>query len=531
MHYLFNPSIWGGLFTLIALELILGIDNIIFITILSRKLPNAQQDRARLIGLILALIMRFFLLFLMSWLINLTKPILINKWFIFSARDIILLIGGLFLFFKALLELHERCNILEKETVKSKKYSDFWYIVLQISVLDTIFSIDSIITAVGMVNNIFIMIFAISISSILMFFLSKILTKFINLHQTVIILCLSFILMIGLNLITEALGFYIPKGYLYTAISFSVLIEFFNQLYKRNFMLYQSKKPIRIRILENISRIMQKEEKKSTQKYNNLLITKKNIHENKKIYNNDILNETFKEEEKYMLHSVLILGTRSIRSMMTPRQEISWININNKKKKIRKQLLKTPHNLFPVCNDVLDEIIGVIRAKELMEYLDKKKDLFKIVTKKNPIIIPDTLNPIKLLNVLRRSKGNLVIVGNEFGVIQGLITPVDILEAIAGEFPDEDEMPDKINEKGEWIIKGSTDLYSLGQLLNTNNLINQEKCTSLSGLLIAKIGRFPKIGEIISIKPFLFKIIESSKYQINLVCITKNHDEESKFKI
>lgn len=524
MDLFLDPSIIGGLVTLICLELILGIDNVIFITILSEKLPNNIKDKARLTGLLLALVMRFFLLFLVSWLVSLTKPIFINKWFIFSARDIILLIGGLFLFFKASLELHERCNNLEHKKNDSKKNYKFWYIVIQIVILDTIFSLDSIITAIGMVDNIFIMMFAILISSILMFFLSKILTKFINLHQTIVILCLSFLLMIGLNLITESLGFYIPKGYLYTAIGFSIIIEFFNYLSRRNFILNQSKKPIRIRMLEHISRLMKGKKLKINIHENNFCKNSKFNHTSKKDNTESILNENFVEEEKYMLTSILNLRIRSIRSIMTPRREISWININSNTNKIRSQLLDTPHNLFPVCQNILDDIIGVIRAKDLLESIDKQENLLNIVTKTPPIIIPDTLNPITLLNVLRRSKGNLVIVGNEFGIIQGLITPVDLLEAIAGEFPDADETPDVISDKKGWIVKGSTNLYYLEQLLNTNKLLHIEKCTSLSGLLIAKIGRFPKTGETILIEPFYFKIIKSTKYQINLIRITKQNN-------
>ncbi|WP_422667243.1 TerC family protein [Buchnera aphidicola] len=518
MEFLLDTSTWAGLLTLIVLEIVLSIDNLIFVAILSEKLPPHQRDKARIIGLCLALCMRLGLLLLLSWVITLTTPIINNSIFTLSVRDCILLFGGLFLLFKATIELHERLENNPDENVENKNYASFWPVVIQIVVLDAVFSLDAIITAVGMVNQLFIMIIAVIIAAILMLMASKKLTKFINLHQTVVVLCLSFLLMIGFTLVAESFRFYIPKGYLYVAIGFSILIEFFNQIARRNFIKNQSRRPMRQRAAETILRFMIREKNNNEQKLSN---SKSNQENEKKYCDSSIESETFKEEEKYMINGVLTLAGRSIRSIMTPRSNISWVNIEKNINEIRVQLLDTPHSLFPVCKGELDEIIGIVRAKELLVALDQDVNISEFASQKVPIIIPDTLDPINLLGVLRRAQGSFVVVSNEFGVVQGLITPLDVLEAIAGEFPDADETPDIIKEKNSWLVKGETDLHSLQQLLNTEELIKEDKYASLGGLLISQKGQLPLPGDIIKIDKFNFHIIKATAYRIDLVRIIK----------
>ncbi|CUR53188.1 TerC family protein [Buchnera aphidicola] len=515
MFFFLNTKNLINLITLIILELILGIDNIVFISILSEKLPSSQRNKAQYTGLILALFMRIIILLSFACIVSFETIVIKNNFFSFSIRDLILFFGGFFLLFKAIIELYERLKHLEEKKNTQKKSPKFWSIVIQIVILDAIFSIDSIITAVGMVNNISLMICAVTISTILMLFISKMITNFIRLHRTIMILCLSFLLVIGFSLILEACGIKIPKGYLYVIIIFSLSIEFFNQIEKKNFLNHQSKKPIRVRTAETISKLIFGIEEK------------KNIHQKKedtkkKKYNHSIhktskLIKPFKDEEKYMLTSVLMLADRSIRSIMTPRVEISWINLDHSNEKIKTQLLDTPHNLFPVCKGELDEVIGVVLAKELLNEIYKNSNLYVFCQKKPPIIIPDTLDPIKLLRVVRHSKGSLILISNEFGFILGLITPVDILETIAGDFPDADETPDIIHEKNSFLVKGTTDLYTLKQVLKIKKFVKNENYISLAGLLISQTGKFPIPGDKIYISSFCFEIIESTKYQIKLV--------------
>lgn len=240
MEWIADPTAWLGLLTLIVLELVLGIDNLVFIAILADKLPPEQRDRARVIGLTLALLMRLGLLASISWMVTLTEPLFEVFEKSFSGRDLIMLFGGLFLLFKATMELHERLEGHVAERKSNAVYAMFWPIVAQIVVLDAVFSLDAVITAVGMVEHLSVMMIAVVISIGLMIIASKPLTKFVNSHPTVIMLCLGFLMMIGFSLTAEGLGFHIPKGYLYAAIGFSILIELFNQIARS-----RRKRPIR----------------------------------------------------------------------------------------------------------------------------------------------------------------------------------------------------------------------------------------------------------------------------------------------
>ena len=511
MEFLFDPSIWAGLLTLIVLEIVLGIDNLVFIAILADKLPPKQRDKARLIGLSLALVMRLGLLSLISWIVTLTRPLFSVGDFSFSGRDLILLFGGLFLLFKGTMELHERLENRGLEHQGNKGYASFWAVVIQIVVLDAVFSLDAVITAVGMVNHLPIMMTAVVIAMGVMLLASKPLTNFVNAHPTVVVLCLSFLLMIGLSLVAEGFGFHIPKGYLYAAIGFSIIIELFNQIARRNFIRHQEHRPMRERTAEAILRLMGGRQRKQATNAEETSLTEA------------MPQEAFKDEERYMINGVLTLSQRSIRSIMTPRGNISWVDVSRPLDEIRIQLLDTPHSLFPVCRGELDEIIGVVRAKELLVALEHGMDVATFAANTPAIVVPETLDPINLLGVLRRAKGSFVIVTNEFGVVQGLITPLDVLEAIAGEFPDEDETPDIIADGDGWLVKGGTDLHSLQQLLDHHELVKaDEDHASLAGLLIAQKGQLPLPGEVIDLPPLHFQVIEATEYRIDLVRVTKD---------
>ncbi len=232
MEWLTDPNIWIAFATLTVLELVLGIDNIIFISILSGKLPPEQQPRARFIGLSLALVMRVLLLLSLSWVIGLTAPLFSIYGQDISGRDLVLFIGGLFLIAKSTHEIHGSLEGEEGHASK-KVYSSFAAVIVQITLLDIVFSLDSVITAVGMVNNIWIMIAAVVISIIAMMLFAGSIGAFVQRHPTIKMLALAFLLLIGVTLIAEGLHQHIPKGYIYFAMAFSVLVEFLNMRLRR----------------------------------------------------------------------------------------------------------------------------------------------------------------------------------------------------------------------------------------------------------------------------------------------------------
>ncbi|HLP93149.1 MAG TPA: TerC family protein [Saprospiraceae bacterium] len=227
MELLSNPDVWIAFLTLCALEIVLGIDNIIFISILTSRLPQEQQAKARQIGLSLAMIMRVGLLFSISWLMQLTAPLFTVAGNELSGRDLILLLGGLFLMYKSVKEIHAKVEDADKTNEKGKKLS-FSSVITQIILVDLIFSLDSVITAVGMVEHIEVMIAAVVVSVGVMMLAAAPISNFVNRHPAVKILALAFLIMIGVALVGESLDFHIPKGYIYFAMAFSVAVEFIN---------------------------------------------------------------------------------------------------------------------------------------------------------------------------------------------------------------------------------------------------------------------------------------------------------------
>ena len=227
MEWISEPGTWIAFLTLVALELVLGVDNVIFISILAGKLPQDQQQRARTTGILLAVITRILLLFSLSWIIGLTEPLFNVFQFEISGRDLVLLAGGLFLLWKSVHEIHQKLEGEEGHGT-ARIAAAFWSVIIQILLLDIVFSLDSVITAVGMVDHIEIMVAAVIIAAVVMVFTARPLGNFVERHPTVKMLALSFLLLIGFTLIVEGLHQHIPKGYIYFAMGFSVFVEMLN---------------------------------------------------------------------------------------------------------------------------------------------------------------------------------------------------------------------------------------------------------------------------------------------------------------
>ncbi len=229
-----SPEAWAALLTLTALEIVLGIDNVIFISVLVARIAEPQATRARQIGLALALVFRIVLLSLLFWLIGLTQPVITVKSFAFSWRDIILIAGGLFLIAKATREIHAEVEASEGGDDERSAARAFFWVIMQIIVVDMVFSLDSIITAIGMAQDLEIMVAAVVIACVIMYISSGPVSRFVAEHPTTKMLALAFLVLIGVALVADGFHFHIPRGYIYFAIAFSAAVEFFNVLAKRN---------------------------------------------------------------------------------------------------------------------------------------------------------------------------------------------------------------------------------------------------------------------------------------------------------
>ncbi len=521
MEWIADPTIWLGLATLVVLEIVLGIDNLIFIAILADKLPPAERDRARIIGLTLAMVMRLVLLAGISWLVTLTVPLFTVFEQAFSGRDLILFVGGVFLLFKGTVELHERLEGGDEHQSGSKLYAGFWPVVAQIVVLDAVFSIDAVITAVGMVEHLPVMMAAVVIAIALMMIASKPLTRFVNAHRTVIILCLGFLLMIGFSLVAEGLGFRIPKGYLYAAIGFSVLIEAFNQwahFNRRRFL--AGKRPLRERTAEAVLRLLGGRAESAE------------VGEEVAALTGDAGNEAvvFDSTERAMIRSVLNLGGQLIPALMTPRLDIVWLNSETTPDQLRETLQQYPYNRYLVCRGELDEIEGVVQGRDLLVGMLAGEPLDLRAAMRKPLIVHEGMNVLQVLEQLRQHPIPLAVVMDEYGGVEGIVTASDILAAIAGDLADtaDTEAPNVVRESnGVWLLDGSLPLEEARETLKCRSLPRGDGYHTLAGLVLNQLGQIPSGGESFLLEGYRFEVVNMDGRRIKQVRVCRHAESEA----
>lgn len=512
MIWIYDPSAWLGLFTLTILEIVLGIDNLVFIAILATKLPLKQQDKARYTGLGLALLIRLLLISVISWVVTLTNPIVEVFGVGFSVRDIILLVGGAFLLYKATSELHDKLEGVEENCSSSKAATQaFWLVVLQIVVLDAIFSLDSVITAVGMCEHVFIMMFAVIIAMLIMVSLSKWLTVFVNSHPTLVILCLSFLLMIGFSLLAEGLHIHVPKPYLYVAIGFSILIEIFNQIARKNSLkLDKNLKNNRELAAGLVLRILGSKSENQFQSIKESIVAPPS-------------DAVFATEEKDIVSRALQLNSQPIRAVMTARIDVKMIDISDTKDELLQQLSYCPYvSLVAYNKDNKDAPIGYVKKSEVLEYMIKNNgnvDFSGLV--RQPLYVPETISVLKAIEEMKAAKNYIIFVVDEFGNFEGVVTLRDIMEEMAGDLPEKSEIEDcrKLSD-GSFIVQGDIALTELERQTGLYIEPNVHYHT-IAGFIIEKEQSLPKVNSTIEVDDWKLIIQSVEQHTIETVKLIK----------
>ncbi|SEI21880.1 Membrane protein TerC, possibly involved in tellurium resistance [Rhizobium tibeticum] len=512
LDWISDPSAWVGLATLIVLEIVLGIDNLVFIAILADKLPPHQRDQARLIGLALALLIRLALLASIAWVVTLTTPLFTISDYGFFGRDIILIIGGLFLLFKGTMELHERLEGHVASGEKRLVHAVFWQVIVQIVVLDAVFSLDSVITAVGMVQHLPVMMIAVIIAVGVMVLLSKPLTAFVGKHPTVVILCLGFLMMIGFSLIVEGFGVYLPKGYLYAAIGFSVTIEALNQLARHNRERLITPTNIRERTADAVLNLLGGKRPQVTLGPTADLIAEQIAED-----------QVFSTEEKDMIQGVLTLAERSAKSVMTPRMDIDWLDLDAPRAELRHRILDLGHSRFPVARGSLDNFIGIASARDLLRDIIVDGAINAERSIRQPLVVHESISALKLMEQLRQSSQTVAIVLDEYGDLEGMVTPTDLLEAIAGEFPDEDEEKLTIErgEDGSLTVDGWIDIRHASRLLDADLIDETDRYSTLAGFILWHLGHLPHEGEGFTAGELAFEVVKLDGRNIDKVRVQR----------
>lgn len=509
-----DPTLFAGFATLVLLEVILGVDNLVFIAILADKLPPAQRDKARILGLGLALGMRLILLASISWLATLTDPLFTVFDHAFSGRDLILFLGGLFLLTKATKEIHHRLEGVNEHTGKPKYVPAFWVVITQIVVLDAVFSLDAVITAVGMTHHLPTMMMAVIVAMGIMMWASKPLTTFVNAHPTIVMLCLGFLLLVGFSLVADGLGFHIPKGYLYAAIGFSILIEGFNQTRTiKHRKRLEETVDFREKTADAVMRLLKGSQSgiSAVSEEDMAVLLKQGATE-----------DIFKPEEEKMIRGVLSLSERDVRSIMTPRPELHWIDVEEPLEQILKEIEESSYSRLLVCRGNIDEIEGVINKDDLLSlYIDKKTiNLDEIVDP--PLTVHESTTVLRMIDIFREHPKDIAIVSDEYGGIVGVVTHMDVLGAIAGTMPHEapeasvsvyaiEKLPD-----GARAMDGMTPIEDVREDLELIS-VPEGDFSTVAGLILYGLQRVPKTKDFFDWEGWRFIISEMDGRRIKRV--------------
>lgn len=488
MEWIYDPAAWAGLSTLVVLEIVLGIDNLIFIAILSDKLPPHQRQRARVVGLSLALLMRLGLLTGISHLAQLTAPLFSILGHGFSARDLIMIFGGGFLLFKGTMELHEKLEGVHSGRDGPVNYARFWQVIVQIVILDAVFSLDAVITAIGMTHHLPVMMIAVCIAMLLMIIASNRLMMFVSAHPTVVILCLGFLLMIGFSLIVEGLGFHIPKGYLYAAIAFSIIIETFNQVALKNRRKAFGIIDPRTRMSQAVLSLLGGQSENP------------NIQSEVANLTSDEAENAFDPQERLMMQRVMRLSEQTVPSIMTPRKDLFWIDLADDAEEIKKDILDCPYSALIVAgNGEIEEPAGIVQKKDLADFLLKGGDpaqMNDIIVQ--PIVLPETVTVMQALDAFRKDRLHVAFIVDEYGTLEGLVTLTDVVEAIAGDLPEDHEGHEfrfETKPDGSLIVSGGLTMQELSEILGDQQLPEGDYNTA-AGIALHILRRMPQKGDV-----------------------------------
>lgn len=504
-----DPTAWLGLATLIVLEIVLGIDNLVFIAILADKLPPEQRNRARVIGLTLAMLMRLCLLASIAWVVTLTAPLFTVFGAEISGRDLILIFGGVFLLFKGTMELHERVEGRAHGSTQKVQHAVFWQVILQIIVLDAVFSLDSVITAVGMVQELSIMMIAVVVAMAVMMLASRPLMAFVGRHPTVVILCLGLLLMIGFSLVAEGLGFHVPKGYLYAAIGFSIVVEMCNQLARRNRSRRTQGLTGRQRTAQAVLRLLRGG--KEGELHNP-------VEDVAALVDGVTEAPAFAPEESSLIERVLGLGSRDVRSIMVPRGEMVWLDVKDSTDAVVRKFA-SGHARLPLCEGDASNVIGVLHFKDVMPKLQVPGAIDLIELARRPHYILETVPVLKVLDELRQSRDHMLIVVDEHGSCEGLVTPLDVLTAVGGELPESSSEAPRATrlEDGAWLVDADMPVEEVRMLLDGADMVQPAQDATLAGALLRVCGRLPEAGEVIEWSGWTFEITRRDGLRIGQV--------------
>ena len=511
-----DPSAWVGLFTLAALEIVMGLDNLLFIVLLSQKLPPQQAVKARYIGIAGAMIIRLVMLVFAAYAAAVTIPLFTLFDMDFTVRDVVMLAGGLFLLYKATADLHQKLEGNSEETAMTLSRvggHSLMMVSVQIMILDAIFSVDAIITSVGMTEHVFIMMAAVLLSLAIMTAASGVVSAVVARHPTLVILCLGFLLLIGFSLIMEGLHLEVPKGYLYAAIGFSVLIEIFNEIARRNVLGLGS------------TRSMQNRELAANLVLRLLGSRSGEVSSLKEAIVQGTGEGVFNQSEKDMVARVLQLRAIPVKAVLTARNELEYVMLDAPAEEVLTCAENSVHSRLIAClRDHRDTPEGYVPRADLLalgvQHKVSQEEMQKLV--KQPLYLPESVSILKALDEFRAAKQYIGFVYDEFGNFEGVVTLRDIMEEVSGELPDQSEIPEVVKlENGVFRLDGGAVLTDVARITGFK-APPSEHYQTIAGFILDCLQRVPEVGEVLSFGSARIKILRADKTSIDAVKLILN---------
>ncbi len=514
-NWVLDPTAWIGLLTLTVIQTVLGIDNLLFIAILSAKLPRREAKMARYIGLGGALGIRIVLMLSAAYIVAISKPLFTIYDFECTTRDLMMLFGGLFLIYKGTQELHGKleANPLEEELSVSKAVvQSFSVVVSQIAILDVLFSADAIVTAIGMTHHAYIMIIAVTVATVLLIWASSAISEFVTKHPTLVILCLGFLMLIAFSLILEAFHIYISKGYLYSAMGFSILIETFNQISRKNLLQLKRNNTARQTAAHLVLRLLGSKASVMPSIQEAIVSTPD--------------EEIFNAQEKEMVSRVLQLSSLPVKAVMTARPDLEMLKIDGSTTYVTKKVTQfSKSRLIAYKNGFKDQPLGVVSRANILSCLLQGKTSVSDLSKQivEPLHLPETISILRALEQFRQNKKYFAFIFDEFGVFEGVVTLHDIVEEVTGEMPLRTETPEivKIGESGNsFIVDGDTTLSDLEHVTKLS-LMPSEYYQTIAGYVLDRLQRMPKIGESLNCEDWIIEVVNADATSIKTLKLYK----------
>ena len=476
-----DPSAWVGLGVLILLELALGIDNLLFISLLAGRLPRNSRKKAFRMGMGLALIQRFALLSMMAWLMGLREPLFTMLGRGFAVRDIILVAGGVFLLFKGSQELHDKLEDAGDHGENSGGGAGFWIVVIQIAALDAFFSFDSVLTAVGMANDVTMMMTAVAVAMAIMLRAASCLSAFVERYPSIVVMCLGFMMMVGGSLIMDGMGLPVPRGYLYAAVLFSLFVEAFRQLMVRRRRSRRVTRDSRGALADAVSRLLSLGELSSGEAQLEMAALAADAGK----------AGVCAKKERELLARILRLGGLSVRTIMIPWRNVDKIHASASWEEMKVAAGHSLQACIPVFDEASDDVLGAVFPQDMIARERKSAGLRAAeLARPVPVVLEHT-HVTDMWDILADAAGPLAVVLDEYGRPAGIVTPEHVVRALAGGAENREEA--KLSGT-ELVLAGG---MPLPEAVSALKLEHGEdfRSETLAGMVLEILGRIPHEGE------------------------------------